>query len=84
MRSGNRTPAWATRIKQLRTRLQMSQSALAKKLKCSSMSVSRWERGINEPPAQCYLALGKLEGKPQCWFFWGRVKLSRAYLRRLM
>jgi transcriptional regulator with XRE-family HTH domain len=84
MKTVERNPSWAKRIRQLRERLGLSQSALAKKLRCSSMSISRWERGINEPPAQFYLALGKLAGKPQCWFFWGRVKLSKAYVRRLL
>jgi DNA-binding transcriptional regulator YiaG len=77
-------PRWAGRIKKLRVRLGLSQALLADQLRCSSMSVSRWERGINEPPAQCYLELGKLAGKPDCWFFWGRVNLRKEYVRTLL
>jgi DNA-binding transcriptional regulator YiaG len=79
-----RLPKWAARIKKLRLRLGWSQAALAQQLQCSSMSVSRWERGMNEPPAQCYLELGKLAGKPDCWLFWQRVNLSKDDVRSLL
>jgi DNA-binding transcriptional regulator YiaG len=77
-------PRWAVLIKRLRRRLGLSQAGLAKQLQCSSMSISRWERGINEPPAHCYVQLGKLAGKPDCWLFWERVNLSKDYVQSLL
>jgi phage repressor protein C with HTH and peptisase S24 domain len=41
------------------------------------MSVSRWERGVQEPTAELYINLGKLEGKPLCWYFWERAGLGQ-------
>jgi hypothetical protein len=41
------------------------------------MAVSRWERGINEPPAKCYVMLGKIAGPDECWFYWERIGLTK-------
>ncbi|GAC1431724.1 MAG: hypothetical protein NVS1B11_01320 [Terriglobales bacterium] len=57
----------------LRHRLEMSQSELGKKLNASAMAVSRWERSVQEPPANIYIQLGNLTGDPECWYFWGRT-----------
>ena len=48
------------------------------------MAVSRWERGINEPPANIYLALGKLCGHDGCWYFWERAGITKNDVRRAM
>ena len=40
------------------------------------MAVSRWERGIQEPPADCYIKLGEMSGNPDCWYFWERAGLK--------
>jgi DNA-binding transcriptional regulator YiaG len=70
-------PEWAGRIEHLRYQLGLSQTALAQRLKVSAMAVSRWERGVNQPPAACYISLGKLAGRPECWYFWQRAGLSK-------
>jgi len=62
----------------------MNQSRLAELLGFSAMAVSRWERGLNEPPATAYIGLGKLAGSPQCWFFWNRVGLSRTEVEKAL
>ena len=49
---------WARRIIALRRRLQMSQSELGQQMNASAMAVSRWERGVQEPPANIYVQLG--------------------------
>lgn len=77
-------PEWAEKIQKLRLRLRLSQSELAAKLDVSAMAVSRWERAINEPPAQAYITLGKLAGDVECWFFWQRAGLSKADLKRVL
>lgn len=77
-------PDWAARIQKLRDRLGLSQTDFARKLDVSAMAVSRWERGINEPPANCYIALGKLAGPDGCWFFWERAGLTRNDVRRVL
>jgi DNA-binding transcriptional regulator YiaG len=53
---------WAKRILALRRRLKMSQSDLGKQMNASAMAVSRWERGVQEPPANVYIQLGNLTG----------------------
>lgn len=77
-------PEWASRIEKLRDRLDLSQTALATKLAVSAMAVSRWERGINEPPANSYIALGKLAGPHGCWFFWERAGITKTDVRRAL
>ena len=48
------------------------------------MAVSRWERGVNEPPADCYIRLGILAGNPDCWFFWQRAGLHKSDVKRVL
>ncbi len=77
-------PEWAVRIEKLRDKLDLSQTEFAKKLDVSAMAVSRWERGVNEPPANCYIALGKLADKEGCWYFWERAGITKHDVRRAM
>lgn len=46
------------------------------------MAVSRWERGVQEPPAGSYVELGTLAGDSLCWYFWGRAGLRKEDLMR--
>jgi len=46
------------------------------------MTISRWERGAQEPPSHAYIELGNLAGDPDCWFFWGRAGLRNEDLMR--
>ncbi|HWR36000.1 MAG TPA: S24 family peptidase [Clostridia bacterium] len=69
-------PEWACKINALRTRLGLSGTLFAAQLGVSSMAVSRWERGQNEPAADIYLAIGKMAGDPDCWYFWQRAGLT--------
>ena len=69
-------PIWAKNISGLRSRLGLTQRIFGQRLDASAMSVSRWERGIQEPSAELYINLGKLEGKPLCWYFWERAGLG--------
>lgn len=75
---------WAKRILALRRRLKMSQSELGKQMNASAMAVSRWERGVQEPPANVYIQLGNLTGDPECWYFWGQAGLSSHDLMRVL
>jgi len=75
---------WAKRILALRQRLEISQSELGKQMNASAMAVSRWERGVQEPPANIYIQLGNLTGDPECWYFWGRAGLSSEDLMRVL
>ncbi len=47
------------------------------------MAVSRWERGISEPPSHTYIEMGNAAGDPLCWYFWGRAGLSKEDLLRV-
>src|SRR5579864_4323934 len=75
---------WAGRILAVRRRLKMSQSELGKQMNASAMAVSRWERGVQEPPANVYIQLGNLTGDPECWYFWGQAGLSSDDLMRVL
>lgn len=77
-------PEWATAISDLRGRLDLSQSALGQRIHMSAMAISRWERGVQEPPAGSYIELGNLAGDPYCWLFWARAGLRREDLMRVM
>jgi phage repressor protein C with HTH and peptisase S24 domain len=70
-------PEWAKRIERFRASLYMSQSHFAEELQYSAMAVSRWERGIQEPPGEVYIKLGKLATGPDRWFFWERAGLRK-------
>ena len=50
----------------------------------SSMGVSRWERGVQEPASHAYVELGNLAGAPLCWYFWGRAGLRAEDLMRVI
>jgi DNA-binding transcriptional regulator YiaG len=76
--------SWATRIEKLRVRLSLSQTEFANRLGVSAMAVSRWERGINEPPAKCYVMLGKMAGPEDCWFYWERIGFNKREVARMM
>src|ERR1700761_1960781 len=77
-------PAWAARVLGLREHLGMSQSAFGQKLQSSAMAVSRWERGVQEPPSHSYLEIGNLAGDSRCWYFWGRAGLRSEDVLRVM
>ena len=62
----------------------VSQSELGKQLNFSAMAVSRWERGVQEPPANIYIQLGNITGDPECWYFWGRAGLHSGDLMRVL
>ena len=48
------------------------------------MAISRWERGLQEPPADCYIKLGELAGSPDCWYFWERAGLKSSNILRVL
>jgi SOS-response transcriptional repressor LexA/DNA-binding XRE family transcriptional regulator len=83
--SGNkRNVEWPARIIGLRRRMGVNQSELGKQLNSSAMAVSRWERGVQEPPARVYIQLGNITGDPECWYFWGRAGLHSGDLMRVL
>lgn len=82
--TSNTKSDWAARINALRRRLKISQSELGKQMNSSAMAVSRWERGIQEPPANVYIQLGNLTGDPECWYFWARAGLHSEDLMRVL
>src|ERR1700722_2204238 len=75
---------WAKAIFELRRKLQLDQTALGERLGCSAMTVSRWERGVQEPPSHSYIELGNLSGDPDCWYFWSRAGLRNEDVMRVM
>lgn len=63
-------PEWALQITRLRERIGMNQAELARRLECSAMTISRWERGLLQPSAEYFVQLGNLGNKTEAWFFW--------------
>jgi DNA-binding XRE family transcriptional regulator len=77
-------PAYARRIKALRESLSLNQLQFGKRLKCSSMVISRWERGLQKPPADCLIAMGKMAGPPAGWFFWKMAGIDPSDAKRML
>jgi transcriptional regulator with XRE-family HTH domain len=75
---------WAGRIRDLRLRMHISQGELARLLDCSAMTVSRWENGQLAPTAHYYIVLGKLAGRPDCWFYWEKAGLQSSDVARVL
>lgn len=75
---------WATRISELREALNISQGELARRIECSAMTVSRWERGLLAPSAEFYIQLGNLAEPPEAWFFWERAGLRADKITQAM
>ena len=63
-------PEWAREITTLRERLGINQAELARRMECSAMTISRWERGLLQPSAEHFIQLGNLGDKSESWFFW--------------
>jgi len=70
-------PEWAKTIVRLRKHLGFHQATFGNTFHCSAMAVSRWDRGISEPPSHTYIEMGNTAGDPLCWYFWGRAGLSK-------
>src|SRR5438105_1910543 len=77
-------PEWAKAVSRLRDALQLSQTNFGQRLRCSAMSVSRWERGVLEPSPGQYLNLGNLAPDPLCWYLWGRAGLRPNDVMRVL
>jgi SOS-response transcriptional repressor LexA len=77
-------PPWAKAIRALRLRLKLSQSALGARIGFSAMTVSRWERGAQEPPSHGYIGLGNLSRDENCWYFWERAGLRSEDVLRVL
>jgi transcriptional regulator with XRE-family HTH domain len=75
---------WAKNIADLRRTLQMTQTQLASEVGVTAMTVSRWERGLVEPTASGYIALGNLADPKQSWSFWRRAGLQEDKVRSSM
>jgi SOS-response transcriptional repressor LexA len=67
---GASSQQWATQITALRERLKINQAELARRMECSAMTVSRWERSLLKPSAEHFIELGNLGSKSEAWFFW--------------
>lgn len=64
------SPEWAQHITSLRERIGINQAELARRMECSAMTISRWERGLLQPSAEHFIQLGNLGNKGEAWFFW--------------
>lgn len=69
---------WATQITALRERLGINQAELARRMECSAMTVSRWERGLLKPSAEHFIQFGNLGNKTEAWFFWEMAGIQAA------
>lgn len=73
-------PPYPALIERLRRELSITQTSLAQRLKVSAMSVSRWERGVQEPSSQMFVKLGTLAIGEMRWQFWEMAGLQRTYV----
>lgn len=63
-------PEWAAQITGFRERIGINEAELARRMQCSAMTISRWERGLLQPSAEHFIQLGNLGNKNEAWFFW--------------
>jgi len=77
-------PAWAKAIRDLRLHLKLSQAGLGANTGFSAMTVSRWERGAQEPPSQGYIGLGNLSRNANSWYFWEGAGLRSEDVMRVL
>lgn len=75
---GPALPEWATQITALREHLEINQAELARRMQCSAMTISRWERGLLQPSAEHFIQLGNLGDKSKAWFFWEMAGIEPA------
>lgn len=68
---------WALQITALRERLGINQAELARRMECSAMTISRWERGLLQPSAEHFIQLGNIDDK-SAWFFWEKAGIQPA------
>lgn len=71
-------PEWTRQITDLRERLGINQAELARRMECSAMTISRWERGLLQPSAEHFIQLGNLGDKSEAWFFWEMAGIQPA------
>lgn len=71
-------PEWAEQITGLRERFEINQAELARRMECSAMTISRWERGLLQPSAEHFIQLGNLGDKTEAWFFWEMAGIQAA------
>jgi phage repressor protein C with HTH and peptisase S24 domain len=73
------SPQWAQHITALRERIGINQAELARRMDCSAMTISRWERGLLQPSAEHFIQLGNLGDRSEAWFFWemGGIQASK-------
>jgi transcriptional regulator with XRE-family HTH domain len=67
---------WASQITKLRERLKINQAELARRMECSAMTISRWERGLLQPSAEHFIQLGNHGNKSEAWFFWEKAGIQ--------
>ena len=50
---------FAERLKELRIEKKLTMTELADKIRCSTMAVSRWERGLHTPNIEVLVTIAK-------------------------
>ncbi len=77
-------PEWALKIEGVRQKRKLTQADFGRQFGVSAMAVSRWERGVAEPPGETYIRLGNLADESLCWFFWKRAGLRLSDVMRVL
>lgn len=78
LKNGTSRQECAGQISALRERLKINQAELARRLRCSAMTISRWERGLLQPSAEHFIQLGNLCDQGDAWFFWEKAGIQAA------
>lgn len=83
-KSKPKLPEWAVQITDLRERIKINQAELARRMECSAMTVSRWERGLLQPSAEHFIQLGNLGNKKEAWYFWEKAGIQASKMAQAL
>ncbi|OFV95963.1 MAG: hypothetical protein A3F68_09460 [Acidobacteria bacterium RIFCSPLOWO2_12_FULL_54_10] len=74
---------YSIKIKELRSRLHLTQHELAERIGVRPAAVGWWEQGRWEPSGENYVLLARLAPPDLAWFFLGKVGVDHELIRRI-
>jgi transcriptional regulator with XRE-family HTH domain len=64
--------------------MRLSQLEFGRIFGCSPTVVSRWERGLQRPPADGLIRMGKMVARSSGWYFWKLAGVRQSDALRML